>query len=122
MHELSIALSILDLVAEEAQRRGNPRVLSVHVKLGPLAGVMREALIGAFEMAREESGFPDCRLVIREVPIVVYCPSCKGERPVVSIQHLACAQCGTPTPQVVHGQDLEVAAMEIANEYENSVG
>ena len=43
MHELSIALSILDLAAEEAGRRGG-RVVAVHLKLGPLSGVVKEAL------------------------------------------------------------------------------
>ena len=42
MHELSIALSLLDLVAEEAGRRG-VRVAAVHLRLGPLSGVVRDA-------------------------------------------------------------------------------
>ena len=38
MHELSIALCILDMAGEEAERRGG-RVVAVHLKLGALAGV-----------------------------------------------------------------------------------
>ena len=55
MHELSIALSLLDLVEEEAERRG-VRVAAVHVRLGPLSGVVRDALVSAFELAREGLG------------------------------------------------------------------
>ena len=122
MHELSIALSILDLVEAEADRRGGVRVLAVHLKLGPLSGVVPEALTSAFELAREGSSFDNCRLVINEVPIVVYCPMCKSEQEPVSIQCLCCSQCGTPTPQVVHGPEMEVSAMEIADEYANAPG
>jgi Zn finger protein HypA/HybF involved in hydrogenase expression len=41
MHELSIALGILDVAGEEAQRHGG-RVAAIHLKLGPLAGVVKE--------------------------------------------------------------------------------
>ena len=38
MHELSIALSILDIAAEESRRRENPQIAALHLKLGALAG------------------------------------------------------------------------------------
>ena len=56
MHELSIALGIVDIAEEESDRRGGVAVLSVHIKLGPLSGVVKEALTSAYELAREGSG------------------------------------------------------------------
>ena len=44
MHELSIALSIVEGVEAEAKARGIPRVVAVHLKHGPLSGVVKEAL------------------------------------------------------------------------------
>src|SRR4051812_36196504 len=111
MHELSIALSILDVAAEEAQRRGVD-VAAVHLKLGPLSGVVPSALQGAFELAREGSLLPDCRLQIQETPIVVFCPACRAERAPVSIQEMCCAVCGTPTPEVGGGREMLVVALE----------
>ena len=58
MHELSIALSIVDMAAEEAERQGG-RVVAVHLKLGPLSGVVKAALLSAYELAREGSPLPD---------------------------------------------------------------
>jgi hydrogenase nickel incorporation protein HypA/HybF len=113
MHELSIALGILDVAEEEAARRGGARVAAIHLKLGPLSGVVKEALLSAFELARETSLFPQAELVIEEVPVEAYCPACAGERPVVSIQQLCCAACGASTPTVVRGRELEVTALEI---------
>jgi hydrogenase nickel incorporation protein HypA/HybF len=111
MHELSIALSILDLAREEATRQGGARVLEVHLKLGPLSGVVKEALLSAFDLARESEACPDAKLVIEETPIRVRCPVCRDAREVVSVQELRCAECGAPTPDVVSGRDLEVVAM-----------
>jgi hydrogenase nickel incorporation protein HypA/HybF len=113
MHELSIALSILDLAAEETQRQGNVRVLGIHLKLGPLSGVVKEALLSAYQLAREGTPFEEAELVIEDVPVLVHCPTCRTTRAVASAQQLCCAECGTLSPDVVSGRDLEVVAMEI---------
>ncbi len=112
MHELSIALSLLDLIGEEAERR-SCRVMAAHVKLGPLSGVVKEALISAFDLARESTPFADCRLVIKDVPVIAHCPNCDVDGPVESIQLLCCNLCGTPTPEIISGREMELTAMEI---------
>jgi hydrogenase nickel incorporation protein HypA/HybF len=113
MHELSIALSILDLAETEAARRGGVRITAIHLKLGPLAGVVKEALLSAYDLAREGASCKDAVLCIEEVPIVVYCPSCAAERTPLSLQQLCCGACGTPTPRIVSGRELDVVALEI---------
>jgi hydrogenase nickel incorporation protein HypA/HybF len=112
MHELSIALSLLDLVEEEAARRGC-RVAAIHLRLGPLAGVVREALTSAYELAREGTPMAETELVVEEVPLVVTCPACDAERTPASAFELRCPECGTPTPEVLRGRELEVVALEI---------
>jgi hydrogenase nickel incorporation protein HypA/HybF len=112
MHELSIALCIVDIAAEEMQRHGGARLHAIHLRLGPLAGVVKEALLSAYEMAREMESLGDAALIIENVPIVGRCPNC-GERPVVAVDRLCCTECGTPTPHLVSGRDLEIVALEI---------
>ena len=113
MHELSIALGVLDVVEEEAHRRGGARIATIHLKLGPLSGVVKQSLLAAFDMAKDQTDLDDCQLLIEEVPIIVYCPACQSERPAVSIQNLSCAVCATPTPEILSGRELEVFAMEL---------
>jgi len=113
MHELSIALAILDAAAEEAERRGGVLVDAIHVRVGPLSGVVKEALLSAYELAREPSPLAACQLVVEEVPVVVYCDCCAMERPVESIQSLRCLYCGSPSAKVVSGRELEITALEI---------
>lgn len=112
MHELSIAMSLLDALEEESQKRG-AKVIAAHIRLGPLSGVVKEALVSVFEMARESTTVPDCKLVIQDVPIIAFCPACNGERPVRSIQEICCQTCGTPTPEIISGNELELTAVEI---------
>jgi hydrogenase nickel incorporation protein HypA/HybF len=113
MHELSIAISIIELTEEEAQRRGGVRVQAVHLKVGALSGVVKEALASSYELACRNSALEGSRLVIEDVPLVVYCDTCRAERPLPSPQLLACPECGTPTPEIVQGKELEVTALEI---------
>ncbi|QDV35372.1 hydrogenase maturation nickel metallochaperone HypA/HybF [Tautonia plasticadhaerens] len=113
MHELSIALAILDAASEEAARLDGARVLAIHLRFGPLSGVVEEALRSAFELAREGTPFGETSLVFEAVPLVAFCPSCDAERPVASIRHLRCAECGGPASHVVRGRELEVVALEV---------
>jgi hydrogenase nickel incorporation protein HypA/HybF len=114
MHELSIAMSILDVVGEEAERQGG-RVTAIHLKLGPLSGVVKAALVSAFELAREGTPFEGSELVVEEVPIVAYCPACEAEHTLRSAMLLCCPACGVPTPDIVSGRELDVVALEIVS-------
>ena len=114
MHELSIAMSILELAEEESERRGGIEIAAVHVKIGPLSGVVKQALLSAYELAAEQTSIPRCRLVIEDVPILVHCPSCAADRPVRSMQSFCCAECGTPAAEIIAGKELQVTALELA--------
>ena len=64
MHELSIAMSIVDMALEEAERR-DVTIDAVHLELGPLSGVVADALLFSYEMACDGTPLEGSRLVIR---------------------------------------------------------
>ncbi len=66
MHELSIAMSIVEAASDEAHRLGDPRVEAVHLKLGALCGVVKDALLFAWQLACEDSPIAGCRLEIED--------------------------------------------------------
>jgi len=47
MHELSIAMSIVEMAQEEAAQRGC-QIDAVHLKLGALSGVVKDALLSSY--------------------------------------------------------------------------
>jgi len=112
MHELSIAMSIVELAEEEAARRG-VQVNAVHLKLGTLSGVAKEALLSCYEMACENTRLQGSRLLVEDVSIVIFCPRCQAQRPLSSVQLFCCSECGTPASEVVQGKEIEVVALEI---------
>jgi hydrogenase nickel incorporation protein HypA/HybF len=119
MHELSIALSVLEVAEEKCASLapvggdGKLAVAAIHLKLGPLAGVVKDALLSAFEVAREGSPFPDCELIIEDVPLVARCPKCLTNRPIHSPQERLCPVCGAPCLEIVSGTEMEVTALEV---------
>ena len=113
MHELSIAMSIVELAEEEAAQRGGVRVNAIHLKLGPLAGVVKAALLSSYEMACEGTSLEGSRLVIEQVPIVVYCSGCLASRTLDSMQWFVCPVCKKAVSEVLQGRELQVTALEI---------
>jgi hydrogenase nickel incorporation protein HypA/HybF len=113
VHELSIALSIIEGAEEELQRQGGGRVCSVHLKLGPLSGVVKEALIFSYELACEGTALQGSNLIVEDVPIRVYCEACGAEGDPLSARQLHCARCGATACHVVKGAELDLTALEL---------
>jgi hydrogenase nickel incorporation protein HypA/HybF len=64
MHELSIAMGIVEAAEEEAMRLGVTEVFAVHFKLGTLTGVVKEALLSSYELAVEDTVLKKAKLII----------------------------------------------------------
>jgi len=67
MHELSVALSIVEAAEEELFRQGGGQVCAVHLRLGSLSGVARDALLFSYGLACEGTPLNGSELMIEEV-------------------------------------------------------
>lgn len=112
MHELSIAMGIVDAATEEAQSRGI-QVKAVHLRLGALSGVVKEALLFSYEVACQDTPLQGSQLVVEDVPVIIFCAPCQKEQPLQSVQLFVCPECATPTMDVRQGKELEVFALEV---------
>lgn len=121
MHELSIAMSLVERASEEAERRGGCRVEAVYLRLGPLSGVVEDALRFSWDLATADTPVAGARLEIERVPLVVRCPGCHEERELPSVQLFRCPACGGPVDEVVSGRELELRALEITDREEAAV-
>jgi hydrogenase nickel incorporation protein HypA/HybF len=119
MHELSIAMSIVEMAEEEATKRG-VQVAAVHLKLGALSGVVKESLLFSFEIACQGTALEGARLKIEDIPVTAYCPQCRTPRQVESLQWFVCAECRIPVSEVIAGRELEVSALELLERNERT--
>lgn len=111
MHELSIVLSMMDRIREEAMRH-NGTVRGVHVKIGVLSGVDCEALRFAWEVARADTELAEAELKIEKIPLLVRCPAC-GNTHTPEARSIFCPQCVTPEQDILEGREMVLTALEI---------
>jgi hydrogenase nickel incorporation protein HypA/HybF len=114
MHELSVAMSLLEEIAGAAERAGATHVASVRLRVGRMSGIATSALQFAWELARVDTVAANAELHIDDIDVAVYCPACQSERSPLAGAGFTCGTCGTLTSTVVRGRELELVAMEVA--------
>ena len=115
MHELSIAMSIVDLALDEARERA-VTVDAIHLDVGPLSGVVPDALLFSWDIACQDTPLEGARLRVREVPVEIHCSTCDSDHKLHSMQWLCCPVCGAPALEVIHGKELVITALEVRDE------
>jgi hydrogenase nickel incorporation protein HypA/HybF len=113
MHELSIVLSIIDEIGVESEARDLRDIEVVHLKVGVFSGADPNALLFAWELAREGTPFERSHLDIETVPLVIHCAVCCQDRTPPSLYQLCCPECETPSDTIVTGRELEVVSLEV---------
>jgi hydrogenase nickel incorporation protein HypA/HybF len=116
LHEISVALSLLDGVRAAALEQGVERVNTVHVRVGVLSGIASDALLFSWDVATADSVAQGSELRIEEIPVVVFCEHCEGERAPRPGSGLLCPECGHASPRIVHGREMQLVAMEVPGE------
>lgn len=113
MHEVTVALSLLEGVEATAQQQGIERVAVVHVRVGALSGVVRDALLFSWDVATAGTVAQGSVLTIEDVPLVVFCERCEAERAPVPGTGLLCPECAIPCPHIVRGREMQLVSMEV---------
>ena len=117
MHELSIAINLVSLAVDAAENAGSPPIEAVCIRVGDAAGVVIEALEFAWKAATEGTACAGARLEIERVPIRVHCDACHTESDLTPPLRFCCPKCDTPTLNVIAGRELDLIALEVAEEH-----
>ncbi len=114
MHEMSLALEILENVQEQisAEVSGKVRVREIHLRIGRFSGVSVDALQFAFEMAKTGTPLESTHLHIHETPLVIFCTKCERETELDSPEFV-CPECGSTDTEVVSGQEMIMESLII---------
>lgn len=119
MHELSIAHSLVEIACDQLNAAGwdrsRERVGTLHLKIGPLAGVVKEALDTAFSVASVGTDVQGAQLQVESTNLVVWCEACAREQVLSDTRQFECPQCGARTPKIVRGMELEILSIEVVD-------
>ncbi len=113
LHEVSIAMSLVEELTERAEAEQIDKIITVHVRIGTMAGVVKDALLFAWDLTTEGTIAQGARLLIEDVPLVVFCPTCDMPKTIEGHLILVCPTCSTPTPTIVPGRELQLIALEV---------
>lgn len=116
MHELSIALSILEIVEQEAApyREGTeaPVVEAVTVQIGRLSGIEPEALSFAWDVARAGTVADGSELRIEMVAARARCEGCGMDFDLDGGRG-SCGRCGPVGFRIVEGREMLVRGISV---------
>lgn len=117
MHEMSLTVSLLDIVRQEMEKHAAKKLVSVRVCFGALANVVPEALEMAFEVMTQGTNFEDARLELAEEPVRLACGGCGHEfrpRSTPTAQFSPCPLCGEEIGHgVLAGKSLYIDRIEV---------
>ena len=116
MHEVSIAMSVLEAGRRELERRPGSTLVSIGVRVGVLSGVDIEALRFAFRCIVEGTEDENVSFVAESCPRMNRCEACGREfqSPDVSpFVNAPCPDCGSARTTFASGDQLDVAFVEI---------
>jgi hydrogenase nickel incorporation protein HypA/HybF len=108
MHELSIAMAVVEACSQHA---AGARILRVRVEVGQLAAVLADSLRFCFEVCAKDTVAEGAELVILEIPGRAVCKVC-GEMCMLSTPFGRC-NCGGRL-RIVAGEELRVKDIDVA--------
>lgn len=112
MHEMSLAISIVELVSEKAQAAGAQKITAIELEVGRLSGLMAEALVFCFEAAARNTPAEGAELLICEIDGLGNCLGCGHSFAVDSLLS-QCPQCGGYAVETVQGKELRLVSLTV---------
>jgi hydrogenase nickel incorporation protein HypA/HybF len=103
---------MLTQVEEIAAREGASAVAAIVIRIGPLSGVVPELLQQAFSIARADTLAAAADLITEVQPIRIRCLECDAESE-AQANRLLCGACGSYRTQVISGDELLLASVEL---------
>lgn len=110
MHELSIAISIVDLAIDQANRASAPHVSEVELDIGLFSGIEYEALEFSLGIAAKDTILEETRFRINRVEPVAECPAC-GHLYTPERVFSHCPECKRAGIRLIRGTELQIKSL-----------
>jgi hydrogenase nickel incorporation protein HypA/HybF len=112
MHEMSIAMNIVDIACKEARSEGAKSIKSIELDIGSLAGVMVDSLKFCYESTCKGTLAEDSQLLINEITGMGQCLKCNTNFEIESFMAL-CPECESYEIEIKQGRELRLKAVTV---------
>lgn len=112
MHEMSIAMNIVDIACKEAKNEGAPSISSIELDVGKLAGVMIDSLEFCYDSVCKGTLAENSQLLINEIAGNALCLKCNSEFEIDSFMAI-CPSCESYEIEIKQGRELRLKAVTV---------
>ncbi|HOC88546.1 MAG TPA: hydrogenase maturation nickel metallochaperone HypA [bacterium] len=105
MHEISVAAALMRRVLAEKEARKIVRVSRIVLQIGPMSGIMPEALQFAYDSLRQGTLLEETELVFNSTELTTCCCRCM-HRFDTRLMHTHCPRCGSDKLEIMGGDDF----------------
>jgi hydrogenase nickel incorporation protein HypA/HybF len=112
MHELSIAVNIVEIAEESTVKEGATIVNEIELEIGSMSGVVLEAMELALKSAVKGTMLEKAKVKITTIPGKAKCADCGTEFEIEEL-YAPCPKCSNPFADIIQGKELKVKSLKI---------
>ncbi len=113
MHELSIVMSIVELVEAEVEKQKASTVNRIEFDIGNMSGIEMDSFDFAWEPAIRNTVLQHAERVINHIPAIATCIECNHEFEKNEV-YGSCPKCGNFLHTLKTGKELKIKSLLIA--------
>jgi hydrogenase nickel incorporation protein HypA/HybF len=113
MHELSIAINIVDIASDEARKAKKDFFSEIEIEIGSMSGIVHEALEFAMTEAIKNTCLERAKLTYTIISAEANCEKCCNKFEVDDF-FAVCPKCGSFKTNVTKGKDLTIKKLILA--------
>jgi len=112
MHEMSIAINIVDIAVDTARKSSAKKINEIVVDIGRLAGIIPDSLLFCYDSACKDTIAEGSQLKLNIIQAKAVCDSCGHEFDADSPVPL-CPKCENLVLQVSGGRELKIKSINV---------
>ena len=112
MHEMSIALNVIDIAVERAQQEKARKINEIVLEIGSLSGVLIDSLQFCFESAVKNTIAHKARIKIIKQQATAFCSECGYSFKTDDFIPL-CPECGQMVFDVRNGREMKIKYLNV---------
>ena len=114
MHEVSIALGMVDELSRIARENEAEKITLVRLKIGKMSGIVTDSLIFAFDAIKLEHPFlSSAEIVVKEVPLIYECHDCGSQFETDDMYFPSCSDCTSNNLKIISGEEQHIEQVEV---------
>lgn len=112
MHEMTIAMNIVDIICQKANEEKAFKINSIELEIGELSGIMIDSLEFCFEAACKNTIADGAELNIHKIEAEAFCKSCKNTF-IMESDFSPCPTCNDFNFELKKGKEFSIKSFNI---------